>query len=135
MSNKYSDAAWSIVCDIHSKDHHQWDEEKMNYYKKSNSYPWLDRELDLIEKTLSCLGLSEVVEPKKWVEERKSNMYKETLAQIDLDKFNFEGRCKQLEIENKRLTDCLKNIHKSVHKDPFDIARVFYKAEQALKGE
>jgi hypothetical protein len=56
------------------------------------------------------LGLSDIPDPKKWVEERKANMYKETLAKIDLDKFNFEGRCKQLEAENEKLKEILSEL-------------------------
>ncbi len=62
-------------------------------------------------RTLTYLGLSDIPDPKKWVEERKANMYKETLAKIDLDKFNFEGRCKQLEAENEKLKKALGRIY------------------------
>jgi hypothetical protein len=61
-------------------------------------------------RTLTYLGLSDIPDPKKWVEERKANMYKETLAKIDLDKFNFEGRCKQLEAENEKLKEILSEL-------------------------
>jgi hypothetical protein len=57
------------------------------------------------------LGLADIPDPKKWVEERKANMYKETLAKIDLDKFNFEGKCKQLQAENEKLKQALGRIY------------------------
>jgi len=74
MSNKHthSDAAWNIAYEIHSKDAHQWDRAKMNYYRNCERngapYPWLTEELDVIENTLLYLGLQDQPDPKKWVE-------------------------------------------------------------------
>jgi hypothetical protein len=63
-------------------------------------------------RIVECVNaMTGIEDPKKWVEERKANMYKETLAKIDLDKFNFEGRCKQVESENEKLKKALGRIY------------------------
>jgi hypothetical protein len=63
------------------------------------------------KRIVECVNaMAGIDDPKKWVEERKANMYKETLAKIDLDKFNFEGRCKQLEAENEKLKEILSEL-------------------------
>jgi len=74
MSNKHthSDAAWNIAYEIHSKDAHQWDRAKMNYYRNCERngapYPWLTEELDVIENTLLYLGLQDQPDPKLEIE-------------------------------------------------------------------
>jgi hypothetical protein len=63
-------------------------------------------------RIVECVNaMAGIDDPKKWVEERKANMYKETLAKIDLNKFNFEGRCKQVEAENEKLKKALGRIY------------------------
>lgn len=63
---------------------------------------------------LTYLGLQGIENPKEWVEKMKKYdkklEWQKVLDKIDLDKMNFEGKCKMLKAEVTKLQDHINSL-------------------------